>query len=232
MIRTDVKVRDAMTDAAGLVTVSSEASLKQVAELMLEHEVSGVPVVDADRRVLGVVSEADVVSEETGGTGGQGMLARARAFADPAVLAMSRTAGEAMTSPAVTIGPDESVMEAAHQIAERGVNRLPVVDEDGRLVGIIARADVLRAFARPDEEIAEAVREEVQRSLGLGSDAVQVTVADGEVLLSGEVDTEANAKLAAFFATRVPGVVTVRSELRAPEKGEDRGDAADGSATD
>lgn len=224
-------VRDAMTDAARLVAVPVDTSLKQVAELMLEHRISGLPVVDADGRVLGVISEADVLSGETGGTGGQGMIARARAVGDPGALSIPRTAGEAMSSPAVTIRPDESVMEAAHRIAERGVNRLPVVDEDGRLVGIIARADVVRAFARSDEEIADAVRAEVHRSLGLGSDSVRVAVTDGEVLLSGEVDTDSNAKLAAFFATRVPGVVTVRSELQVSGDNEDRGDGTAGSAT-
>lgn len=210
-------VRDAMTDAGRLVSVSPDATLKQVAELMVEHEISGLPVVDADGRVLGVISEADVIRGETGGTGGQGMIARARAIADPDSLSIPRTAGEAMSSPAVTIRDDETVVEAAHRIDERGVNRLPVVDEDGRLVGIIARADVVRAFARSDEAIADAVREEVERALGLASDAVQVAVSDGEVLLSGEVDTDANAKLAAFFAMRVPGVVAVRSELQVPE---------------
>ena len=209
-----------MTDAARLVTVSPEMTLKAVAELMLERRVSGVPVVDADGHVVGVISEADVVRAETGGTGGEGMVARARAVADAAVLSIPRTAEAAMTAPAVTISPDASVMEAAHKIAERGVNRLPVVDEDGRLVGIIARADVLRAFARADEEIAEAVRREVQGSLGPASESVQVAVADGEVVLTGEVDTDTNAKLAAFFATRVPGVVAVRSELQARDAGE------------
>lgn len=218
-----MKVRDAMTDGARVVTVSAETPLKQVAELMLEHRISGLPVVDADGRVVGVVTEADFVSGETGGTGGQGMIARARALGDPEALAIARTAGEAMSSPAVTIGPDDTVMQAAHQIDERAVNRLPVVDEDERLVGIIARADVVRAFARSDEEIAESVRSEVQRSLGLGPDAVQVTVSGGEVLVSGEVDTDAIAQLVAFFATRVPGVISVRSDLRVAGGGDEQG---------
>jgi CBS domain-containing protein len=222
-----VNVGNAMTDAAQVVAVSPETTLKQVAELMLEHRISGVPVVDAERRVLGVISEADFVSGETGGSGGQGMIARARAVVDPAAVGISRTAGEAMSSPAVTIAPDASVMQAAHRIAERGVNRLPVVDEEGRLVGIITRADVVRAFARSDEEIAEGVRAEVERALGLGRDTVQVAVSDGEVVLSGEVDTGATARLAAFFATRVPGVVAVRSDLHASDDGEDPGDHAD-----
>lgn len=223
-----MNVRDAMTDAARLVTVSPETTLKQVAELMLEHGISGLPVIDANRRVLGVVSEADIVSGETAGTGRQGVIARARALANPAAVAIPRTAGEAMSSPAVTIGRDESVMQAARRIAGRGVNRLPVVDEDEMLVGIVTRADVVRAFARSDEEIADAVREAFQRFLGLGPDTVEVAVADGEVVLSGEVDTDTNAKLAAFFASRLPGVVAVRSDLRAPDEGEDPGDGAGG----
>jgi CBS domain-containing protein len=221
-----VNVRDAMTDAAHVVAVAPETTLKEVAELMLEHRISGLPVVDADGRVLGVISEADIVSGETAGTGRQGMLARARAVADPAAVAIPRTAGEAMNSPAITIRPDETVMRAASRIAEHGVKRLPVVDEDQRLAGIITRADVVRAFARSDEEIAEGVREALERFLGLGSDKVQVALADGEVLLSGEVDTETNAKLAAFFASRLPGVVAVRSDLRSPEDGEDPSDRA------
>jgi CBS domain-containing protein len=217
-----------MTEAARLVTVSPETTLKAVAGLMLERRVSGVPVVDGDGRVVGVISEADVVRGETGGTGGEGMIARARAVADAAALSIPRTAAEAMTSPAVTISPDATVMEAAHQIAERGVNRLPVVDEDGRLIGIIARADVLRAFARADDEIAEGIREEIQRTLGSDAGAaVQVAVDHGEVVLSGEVDTDTNARLAAFFATRVPGVVAVRSELTARDPGDARDDRAD-----
>lgn len=216
-----MNVRDAMTDAARVVTASPETTLKQVAELMVEHGISGLPVVDADLRVLGVISEADIVSGEAGGTGRQGVIARARAVANPAAVAIPRTTGEAMSSPPVTIRLDETVMRAAHRIVERGVNRLPVVDEDERLVGIITRADVVGAFARSDEEIADGVREGIQLFLGLGSETVQVAVADGEVLLSGEVDTDANAKLAAFFSSRVPGVVAVRSDLRAPDDGED-----------
>lgn len=216
-----MNVREAMTDGARVITVSPETTLKQVAELMVEHEISGLPVVDGERRVLGVVSEADVVAGETGGAGRQGVLARARAFArQTAAVEMARTAGEAMTSPAVTIEPDRTVVQAAHVIAERGVNRLPVVDEDERLIGIITRADIVRAFARSDEEIADGVREAVQRILGLEPGTVRVVVSGGEVLLSGEVDTATNARLVEFFASRVPGVVTVRSELRSHDEEE------------
>jgi osmotically-inducible protein OsmY len=91
-----------------------------------------------------------------------------------------------------------------------------VVDADGRLVGIVARADIVSVFARPDDAIADSVRNVLDRSLGLGPDAVQVAVVGGEVHLTGAVDTETDAKLAAFFASRVPGVIDVQSEVQAP----------------
>jgi CBS domain-containing protein len=214
-----MELLEAMTAEPAVVSVSPETTLKQVAELMVEHHISGVPVVDADRRVLGVVSEADIVTSETAGTGRAGVLARARALAGQrAGVSMPRTAGEAMTSPAVTIGSDRTVMQAAHVIADRGVNRLPVVDEDGRLVGMVTRADVVRAFVRSDEEIARELREGVvQRLVEPGSGTVQVAVADGEVLLTGEVDSSTTARLLEYLSSRAPGVVALRSELRSPE---------------
>jgi CBS domain-containing protein len=109
------------------------------------------------------------------------------------------------------------MMHAAGRIVDRGVNRLPVVDEDGRLLGVISRADVVRAFTRSDDEIAREVRGDIERILGLGPESVQVSVVDGEVSLAGEVDSDVNAKLAAFFASRTSGVVSVQSDLRAPE---------------
>jgi CBS domain-containing protein len=212
-----MRLVDAMT--ANVVSVSPEAPLKQVAELMVEHHVSGVPVVDDERRVLGVVSEADIVRSETAGTGRAGVLARARALAGHhGHVSTPRTAGEAMTAPAVTIRSDRTVMEAAHAIADRGVNRLPVVDEDERLVGIVTRADVVRAFVRPDDEIARELREAVvERLVGPDGGSVEVAVTDGEVLLTGEVTSSTTARLVEYLASRAPGVVALRSELRATD---------------
>jgi CBS-domain-containing membrane protein len=96
----DVDVRDVMTVGASVVTASPDTTLKEVAELMLEHGISGLPVVDEERRVLGVVTEADIIRGETAGTGTQGMIARARALGDTAAVAIPRTAGEAMSAPA------------------------------------------------------------------------------------------------------------------------------------
>jgi CBS domain-containing protein len=229
--RADVSVRDVMTDGDRVVTVSPDTTLKRVAELMVEHSISGLPIVDADHRVLGVVSEGDIVTGEVGGTGPDAMTARAQALADPSAVAIPRTAGEAMSSPAVTIMPDQSVTAAAHRIADRGVKRLPVVDGHGRLVGIVARADIVAAFARTDSEITDNVREVLDRSLGVGPNAVQVAVVDGEVRLSGAVDSEMTAKLAAFFASGLPGVVNVRSEVQAPDDAEGRPATPDDAST-
>lgn len=218
-----MSVLEVMTGERDLVTVSPEATLKEVAALMLEHGISGLPVVDSERRVVGVISEADIVSGEAGGSGKQGMLARARAFAgEPAGLPTPRTVGEAMSSPAVTIRSDQPTVQAARLIAGRGVNRLPVVDEDERIVGIVTRADVVRAFARSDEEIAREIREAVVEGLlGIEPGVVQVVVEEGEVFLTGELDTSTSVRIVEYFASRVTGVVAVRSDLRSAETAED-----------
>jgi CBS domain-containing protein len=120
-----------------------------------------------------------------------------------------------MSAPAVTIGPGRLVHEAAALMIAESVNRLPVV-EDGKLVGILTRADVVRAFTRTDAEIAEEIREEIlKRTLWLEPAAVSMEVVEGAVRLEGEVETEADAELLPVFVARVPGVVSVQTNLRA-----------------
>jgi predicted transcriptional regulator len=179
-----------------------------VAALLVRHRISGVPVVDSARRVLGVVSEADIVSKETGP---DGHGPRRRRTSKPGV----RTVADAMTAPAVTVGPDCRVSEAARLMSRRQVNRLPVVDESGELVGIVTRADLVRAFVRADGEIERELREDVAlRTLWIDPAEIWITVEEGEVRLSGKVDTRADAELMEYFASRVPGVVSVHSTLR------------------
>ena len=125
----------------------------------------------------------------------------------------AHTAGEAMTAPAITVEAGMPVTEAARTMVERGVNRLPVV-EDGRLVGIVTRADLVRLFTRSDEEIAREIRDDVAgRMLWIPSDRLVIEVEQGEVLLRGQVDTEFEAELLEKRIPLVPGVVGVRSEL-------------------
>src|SRR3954451_24247248 len=134
-----------------VLTVTPETSLKEVATILSERRISGLPVV-ADGIVVGVVSEADILLRERGAPEVQhGVLARLRLRrADDARL-HATTAGEAMTSPALTVGPRKRVHEAARLMTDRRINRLPVV-AGGALVGIVTRADLVRAFTRSDEQ--------------------------------------------------------------------------------
>lgn len=206
-----MKISEVMT--RDVRAVSPETPLKEVATLLSEKRISGVPVVDGDERVVGIVAESDIVRQEQGAERERGLLARV--VEGPPIRLEARTAAEAMNAPAVTIGPDAEVAEAARLMTEHGVNRLPVVDEDGRIAGIVTRADLVRAFARPDDEIERELREEVLlRTLWIDPARVQVSVRDGEVTLEGEVEQKADAELLEYFASRVPGVVAVRPNLR------------------
>jgi CBS domain-containing protein len=119
-----------------------------------------------------------------------------------------------MTSPPITIGSEKHVSEAARLMTENGIKRLPVVDVDGKLAGIVTRSDLVRAFARSDEEIEREIREDVLRhTLWIEDKGLDVRVERGEVTLSGELERRSDAELLPQFTGRVPGVVTVRSTL-------------------
>lgn len=201
-----MNVRDVMTSE--VATVGIEASIKDVGRLLSEREVSGVPVVDRDRRLRGVVTEADVVAmmrpEKERGVIAR-LLHRARRME-------SRTAGEAMTSPGITVGPDDPVSRAARLIVEHDLTRLLVV-LDGRLVGIVSRADLVRSFVRSDHEIAEELEETLHYRFLLAPGTVAATVANGEVTLEGEVDSRENAAMLEAAVGEIPGVVAVTPRL-------------------
>jgi CBS domain-containing protein len=192
-----------------------ETTLREAAATLVAKQISGAPVCGADGRVLGVLSESDILFKEHGADAERG---RVLAWLSEAVAGdllakqSARTAAEAMTSPAITVEPAATVASAARTMTDRGVNRLPVV-EDGRLVGILTRTDLVRAFSRPDDEIRAELLDVVQRQLWIPLEYVSVEVNDGEVVVSGEVDSRTEAELIPAFASRVPGVVAVRSEL-------------------
>src|SRR5262249_17832378 len=147
-----MRVEDVMT--TDVVTAGPETPLKEVAEQLSERGISGLPVVNAEGEVLGVISEADVpVKEARTAPSRPGLLAWLIDPADPrAQLKLeARVAGDAMSRPAITIAPYASTAAAAGEMLEQGINRLPVV-KNGRLVGIVTRADLVRAFARSDAE--------------------------------------------------------------------------------
>jgi CBS domain-containing protein len=198
-----------------VVTVAPETSLKDVAELLVRHRIAGVPVCDADGRVIGVVSEADVLWKELGlRAGPRSILDRILELAyEEEERAAATTAGEAMTSPAITVTPGAAVARAAELMIEHRVNRLPVV-ADGRLVGIVARADLVRAFIRSDEEIEREISDDVLlHTLWVDPDSVSLVVFGGKVSIAGEVDNRSTAELIEAYIRRVPGVVSVHSVL-------------------
>jgi CBS domain-containing protein len=194
-------------------TVPPETTLKDVAELLVQHGISGLPVCDAEGRVLGVVSEADILLKEQGTERSSGSPAAFPKRRRATPKASARTAGEAMTAPAVTISPFRSVHEAARLMIEHGVNRLPVVRDD-ELVGIVTRADLVRAFQRHDHEIALEICDDIlKRTVWVDPGQVSVEVEEGEVRLRGEVEGRSDAQLIARLVARVAGVVGVTSEL-------------------
>ncbi len=214
-----MKVKDLMT--ANVVAVGTETPLKDVADILSEFRISGLPVVSERGTVLGVVSENDILVKERGTEPLRGLVGRLLAgdAVELEAKVAARTAGEAMTSPAVTIMPDRPVSAAAGEMVERRINRLPVVDEDGKLLGIVTRADLVKAFARSDEEIVREIREDVMsRALWLDPSAVEVSSTRGEVTLKGRLETRIEAEALAALAERVPGVVSVSSELTYPEQ--------------
>ena len=209
-----MKVRDLMS--VEVLTTTPEAPLKVAAALLAERRISGVPVVDGNRAVVGVLSEADILVKTGGALPRSGLLGwLLEPDFDLQDKIGARTVGEAMSAPAVTITPGRQVHDAAALMIAESVNRLPVV-EDGALVGILTRADVVRAFTRTDAEIAGEIREEIlRRTLWLEPGAVSMDVVEGAVQIEGEVETEADAELLPVFVARVPGVVSVRANVRA-----------------
>ena len=211
-----MRVKDVMT--AGVLTVSPTTPLRHAAQMLAEHGISGLPVVSPDGYVVGVLSEGDIVIKEAGVSPEKRGVLRRIASPPPfesELKIAATTVGEAMSVPAVTIDENRPVSVAANTMVSAHVNRLPVVDVDGRLIGIVTRADLVRAFVRSDEELAGEIREEVlRRTLWLDGEQVLVEVEDGEVFLTGEVETKSDAELIPTFVQRVPGVVSVLSKLR------------------
>jgi CBS-domain-containing membrane protein len=209
-------IRDVMTQP--VVSVRSETPLKEVAQLLIDHRISGLPVVDGHGAVLGVVSEADFLIKEQGAEAVPhrrlarflGESSESRSW-QAKVVAL--TAGQAMTAPAVSVSSRCRIAEAAAIMTARGFNRLPVV-EDGRLVGIVTRADLIRAYVRSDDDLASSIRDDVlMRVLWLDPAAFTVVVVDGVASISGHVERRSIAQMVEQAVALVPGVLNVHVDL-------------------
>jgi CBS domain-containing protein len=210
-----MRIEDIMT--RDVATVGPEATLKQAARELVARRISGMPVVDEDGQVLGVLSEGDILYKQRGARPSDGgMLAWIvdRHHEDEDAKLDARFVSEAMTSPAITIDAGWSLTAAADRMLSAGVNRLPVVRRD-RLVGIVTRADIVRAFARSDAEVAQDVTDQLDlyRALWNGGSPVEASVADGAVTLNGQLRLRSEAEILPKVIAKVPGVVEVASEL-------------------
>jgi CBS domain-containing protein len=199
------------------VWVSESASFREIVAKLRECQVSAFPVLDAHGKVTGVVSEADLLVKEAVADEPNviwGLLAGIVHHAARAKAA-GVTAADLMTSPAVTIGPEDTVEHAARLMYDRKIKRLPVVDPAGRLIGIISRSDVLAVFDRPDAEIREEIMNQVIKGRSEPS-WYSVIVRDGMVTLEGTPETVAIGRDLVRRTRHIQGVVAVRDRLVYP----------------
>lgn len=207
-----MRVADVMT--TDVITIGPDAPLKEAATVMVRSGISGLPVVDENRAVVGIITEADFVTAEADRSWGRQRRRLLASLYGDADTPRARSVSDAMTADPHSIDQNSSVTEAARKMIELGVKRLPVVTPDGFLVGIISRADVMGAFARSDQELRDEVYEEVALGvLHLTDSDLTVEVVDGAVSLSGNVPTRSEARLLEELAVRVEGVVSVDSDL-------------------
>lgn len=205
-------VADVMTRE--VVAVAPDTGCAAIADVLVEHGISAVPVIDGDGRVLGMVGEQDVLARLEYADRVPHHPLSTRWWRTRPVGPAGDTARTLMTAPAVTVGPGETVTRAARRMGAARVKQMAVVDGDGRLVGIVTRQDLVHLYARPDDEIRCSVVDGVIRPLGIDPQAVTVEVRGGVVTLAGALDRRSTAAVAASLAGAVPGVVEVVDRLR------------------
>ena len=208
-----------------VIWVKKDATFREMAVALRENRVSAFPVVDDDHKVIGVVSEADLLTKEALDDE-PGVLAGILHRKDQA-KARGVTAGDLMTATVVAVRPEDTVEHAARLMYDRRVKRLPVTDADGHLVGIISRADVLSVFDRTDEAIRKEITDDVLLGEFLTDPKIfSVTVKDGIVTLAGRPETSDTGHEIVRRVRHLQGVVAVRDRLDypPPERPADRYD--------
>ncbi|MEF0941829.1 CBS domain-containing protein [Rhizobium sp. BR 362] len=208
-------VKDVMT--ATLVKISPDNSVEQAARTMLASHVSGIPVVDDSGRLVGIISEGDLIRRTELGGAAISSLADTttphRERASAYIKRHSWRVGDAMTGNPITINEDASLAKAAKMMEEHGIKRIPVI-KDGDLVGLVSRADLLKAFLvtrqdktmTGDDAIQRIIATRLGENTGLEGFELQVAVVDGIVHLWGNVDTEEGKKAARIASESVNGV--------------------------
>lgn len=210
-------VKDVMTTQ--VMSVEQDTPFAAIAAALRQCKVSAFPVLNEERQVIGVVSESDLLNKLALGGGEDRMPGMITGILRHKQLEKARaiTAGELMTAPAVTASPGDTVEHAARMMYLRGVKRLPVVDADNHLVGIVSRADVLAVYGRSDAEIAEDIRTSVLKTEEPAvPGSFDLTVTDGVVTLAGQPRTCEQGHRIVWSARHVQGVVAVRDRLDYP----------------
>jgi CBS domain-containing protein len=212
-------VKDVMTTS--VVAVKRNADFKQIVAVLRRFRVSACPVINDAGHVIGVVSEADLLYKEAANGRMPAGLIRLRWRLGEKSKANAETAGRLMTSPAVTIDPGASVAAAAKVMQDRWIKRLPVVSEDGLLIGIVTRSDVLSVYERPDDDIVTEILTDVMAAeLGLDASAFDVSVTSGVVTISGLMQQPRAVLELVARLQRVDGVVAVRNGISTGRPGE------------
>ncbi|HZR49658.1 MAG TPA: CBS domain-containing protein [Streptosporangiaceae bacterium] len=204
------RVEDVMTTS--VVTVDRITPYKEIARLLAEHKVSALPVLSMGRHVAGVVSEADLVALQDE-AGSHARIGDGSAWRWPhrAARHTNLTAAELMTAPAVTIRVNAPLPSAARMMHTQRLRMLPVVDEEGVLVGVVSRRDLLSVFLRPDEDIADDIRLVLREVFGTDGTDVTIAVRNGIVTVNGPGETL--PPVADRLIWGVDGVVDVVSKL-------------------
>ncbi len=196
------------------VVAIETTGFKEIAGLLAEYRISALPVVDGVGRLVGVVSEADLLLKESIGNADDRHLLESGRSRRERAKAGGLLARDLMTSPAVAIGPEAPITEAARLMHDRKLKRLPVVDEDRHVLGIVTRGDLLRVFLRPDAEIREDVVEGlIVKTLWMDPTEIKVQVLSGVVDLSGEVDRKSDIRVLCNMIGGLDGVVGVAEHL-------------------
>jgi CBS domain-containing protein len=202
-----------------VVAVRADASFKEIAAMLRGLRVSAFPVLDGDDKVIGVVSETDLLPKEALEAGYERHRGRRSARRHRAELAKAPgvNAADLMSRPAITVGPYDLVSHAAHVMYDHRVTCLPVVGAGGRLVGIISRSDVLNVFSRPDEEIRRTITDKIIiREFHADPALITVTVTDGVVTLDSTPETTITGHKIAGEVRHMEGVVAVRERVSHP----------------
>lgn len=205
-------VNDVMTRA--VVSAYRDASFNDIARVMVERGITAMPVIDKDHHVAGVVSETDLLAKEERENGPNRRRLGRRRKRPSRTKAQTSTAEQLMSTPAITVRPQATIVEAARLLEQHKIKRVPVTDDANRLVGIVSRRDLLRVFTRTDDDIRDEILHEIfARLLMVDPGAVSVRVTHGVVTLAGTLPQESLIPIAVRLTAATDGVVSVIDEL-------------------